>query len=111
MSVSSHCTCPVESGQSSCGGAIGQPSPDHVLEDLGMEDVWVIDPSLVETGETNGHTKAVVVAEYDSAMRFCNVGVESTVIKVEDDTANGSEQSSLSIHNNNNNYLCCCQRR
>lgn len=48
-------------------GHVSPTRADHVLSDLGEEDVWVVDPG---EGEHN----------------VCSVGVESTVAKVEDGT-------------------------
>ena len=50
-------------------GHVSPTRADHVLFDLGDEDVWVVDPTMSE-----------MLDEYSS----CSVGVESTVAKVEE---------------------------
>jgi len=53
-------------------GHVSPTRADHVMDDLGNEDVWIIDPDLdsdVKVGEKDGIV--------------CDVGVESTVAKVE----------------------------
>jgi len=57
-------------------GHVSPTRADHVLRDLGQEDVWVMDPEL-DTTEND---------------KVCQVGVESTVVKL--DTSNGP----LSLH-------------
>mmetsp|Transcript_778 Transcript_778/g.2172 ORF Transcript_778/g.2172 Transcript_778/m.2172 type:complete len:590 (+) Transcript_778:106-1875(+) len=55
-------------------GHVSPTRADHVLDDLGAEDVWVVDPSMAsEGGEGEAASREAV----------CNVGVESTVAKVE----------------------------
>lgn len=69
-------------------GHVSPTRPDHVLCDLGMEDVWVIDPAL---GDSEGHYDSIqnytgMTGEEDilssSLARICHVGVESTVVRV-----------------------------
>lgn len=63
-------------------GHVSPTLAEHVMDDLGQEDVWVIDPSLdAPEGKIDreGH------------FPVCQVGVESTVAKVEMNTStNGS---------------------
>ena len=49
-------------------GHVSPTRANHVLDDLGDEDVWVVDPESDEAASTE---------------TVCNVGVESTVAKVE----------------------------
>jgi len=56
-------------------GHVSPTRADHVLDDLGDEDVWVVDPSI---GSEGGESDEVASRE-----TVCNVGVESTVAKVE----------------------------
>jgi L-threonylcarbamoyladenylate synthase len=82
-------------------GHVSPTRPDHVLTDLGMEDVWVIDPTLKElegihgsitTTTTTTSTTSTITNEEEEAeenptsptslARICHVGVESTVIKI-----------------------------
>ena len=53
-------------------GHVSPTRPRHVMDDLGAEDVWIVDPSL---GGLDG------LEDDDGAC--CDVGVESTVVKVE----------------------------
>jgi L-threonylcarbamoyladenylate synthase len=57
-------------------GHVSPTRADHVLDDLGAEDVWVVDPAMDSSsgGEESGATRSETV---------CDVGVESTVAKVE----------------------------
>jgi L-threonylcarbamoyladenylate synthase len=52
-------------------GHVSPTSPHHVMDDLGMEDVWIVDPGLDEADRGEGSSSV------------CRVGVESTVVKVE----------------------------
>lgn len=53
-------------------GHVSPTRASHVMDDLGMEDVWIVNPDLDQDSEFN-NTGAFV----------CDVGVESTVAKVE----------------------------
>lgn len=62
-------------------GHVSPTKAMHVLDDLGMEDVWIVDPDLNQNdhhehynNNNNNNNKNNVV---------CDVGVESTVAKVE----------------------------
>jgi tRNA threonylcarbamoyl adenosine modification protein (Sua5/YciO/YrdC/YwlC family) len=57
-------------------GHVSPTLAEHVMDDLGQEDVWVLDPSLAQasTSDREGH------------FPVCQVGVESTVAKVEMNT-------------------------
>lgn len=55
-------------------GHVSPTLAEHVMDDLGQEDVWIVDPTLDApegTTEQEGHSP------------ICQVGVESTVAKVE----------------------------
>ena len=65
-------------------GHVSPTRADHVLDDLGAEDVWVVDPNMdsasslaSEEGRDQGSN------DKTSSTAVCNVGVESTVAKVE----------------------------
>ena len=68
-------------------GHVSPTKASHVNDDLGMEDVWIVDPSLNDEDknceEQNGIEKSNAIV--------CDVGVESTVAKVEfnNDTQEG----------------------
>lgn len=67
-------------------GHVSPTLADHVMDDLGMEDVWVVDPNLGrmdddENEENNANHQHVDNAQDNTAV--CQVGVESTVAKVE----------------------------
>ena len=67
-------------------GHVSPTLAEHVMDDLGKEDVWVIDPTLNEPGgtrERGGHAP------------ICQVGVESTVAKVE--MSNEQTKGSITI--------------
>lgn len=58
-------------------GHVSPTLAEHVMDDLGQEDVWILDPNLDApegTSEQEGHSPV------------CQVGVESTVAKVEMNT-------------------------
>lgn len=59
----------------------------HVMDDLGREDVWIVDPGLgvdcQENDDANGNDNAV-----------CQVGVESTVAKIEMNNDTDDDDSS-----------------
>ena len=61
----------------------------HVLDDLGREDVWVVDPGLGNEGEdaSNGKTR--------DGNEVCRVGVESTVAKIEMNDDDWSSSSKI----------------
>jgi len=55
-------------------GHVSPTRAQHVFDDLGMEDVWIIDPALEKASSSQGvHDESVV----------CDVGVESTVVKID----------------------------
>lgn len=63
-------------------GHVSPTLASHVLDDLGLEDVWVVDPSLGNDVDTQVQ---------DSV---CKVGVESTVAKIE---MNPDDRGSITI--------------
>jgi tRNA threonylcarbamoyl adenosine modification protein (Sua5/YciO/YrdC/YwlC family) len=66
-------------------GHVSPTLADHVMDDLGMEDVWVVDPSLgridIDENANDANHKHGDNAQDNTAV--CQVGVESTVAKVE----------------------------
>ena len=63
-------------------GHVSPTKASHVFDDLGMEDVWIVDPDLVDNkdGGNSGDGGGVLL---NSSSIVCDVGVESTVAKVE----------------------------
>lgn len=56
-------------------GHVSPTRASHVMDDLSMEDVWIVDPDLErESNDDNSQRQENVV---------CGVGVESTVAKIE----------------------------
>jgi len=55
-------------------GHVSPTRAAHVMDDLGFEDVWIVDPDLDKDENASGGDQDAVV---------CDVGVESTVAKVE----------------------------
>lgn len=71
-------------------GHVSPTRPEHVMCDLGMEDVWVIDPAINNTSSNNNsnidNNVAMQKKNHDdesSLIDVCQVGVESTVIKLD----------------------------
>lgn len=54
-------------------GHVSPTRAAHVMDDLGMEDVWIVNPDLDQGFEESSSGNGIV----------CDVGVESTVAKVE----------------------------
>jgi len=63
-------------------GHVSPTRPRHVMDDLGREDVWIVDPALG--------------ALDDLHQGCCDVGVESTVVKVEMVTTEEEEDGAVS---------------
>ena len=67
-------------------GHVSPTRADHVLNDLGAEDVWVVDPSM-DSASTSSSSEGgggdQGSNDQKSSTAVCNVGVESTVAKVE----------------------------
>ena len=63
-------------------GHVSPTRARHVMDDLGAEDVWIVDPGLGTEEEDEGAPSGV-----------CDVGVESTVVKVEMDSPSSSSSS------------------
>jgi tRNA A37 threonylcarbamoyladenosine synthetase subunit TsaC/SUA5/YrdC len=63
-------------------GHVSPTRARHVMDDLGAEDVWIVDPGLGTEEEDEGAPSGV-----------CDVGVESTVVKVEMDPPSSSSSS------------------
>ncbi|KAL7462245.1 hypothetical protein ACHAXS_002635 [Conticribra weissflogii] len=62
-------------------GHVSPTRAEHVMDDLGGEDVWVVDPVLGCLESENGNG-----ADFDEEVdnnAVCQVGVESTVAKIE----------------------------
>jgi len=57
-------------------GHVSPTRAAHVMNDLGLEDVWIVDPDLVQ----NDAGSDIAAAKNEVV---CDVGVESTVAKVE----------------------------
>ena len=65
-------------------GHVSPTRADHVLDDLGAEDVWVVDPSM-DSASSSSSSEGGEEGSDDTTSNaaVCNVGVESTVAKVE----------------------------
>mmetsp|Transcript_14256 Transcript_14256/g.16157 ORF Transcript_14256/g.16157 Transcript_14256/m.16157 type:complete len:504 (-) Transcript_14256:292-1803(-) len=64
-------------------GHVSPTKASHVFDDLGMENVWIVDPFLKdENSNVNGSSSTDTSTNTDHNV-VCNVGVESTVAKVE----------------------------
>ena len=68
-------------------GHVSPTKAMHVFDDLGMEDVWIVDPDYLENGDNSNDadvdTNTKINENKDVNGVVCNVGVESTVAKVE----------------------------
>lgn len=72
-------------------GHVSPTRPGHVMDDLGEEDVWVVDPALGGGGGDEGDGGG---SSWEADGTVCDVGVESTVARVEieaPDAAGGAE--------------------
>jgi len=66
-------------------GHVSPTMAKHVMDDLGEEDVWVVDPSL---GMEDDNANNGMVQDGNAV---CQVGVESTVAKIEMNTNSSSK--------------------
>ena len=57
-------------------GHVSPTRPGHVMDDLGEEDVWVVDPALGGGGGDEGDGGG---SGWEADGTVCDVGVESTV--------------------------------
>ena len=78
-------------------GHVSPTRARHVMDDLGAEDVWIVDPGLGtegggENGDDDGDRGAADAATSAPPSGVCDVGVESTVVKVEMDPPSSSEE-------------------
>jgi len=77
------------------------------MDDLGREDVWIVDPKLgglVDGGnDTLGGQKSERIESSDDGSTVCQVGVESTVAKIEMIPATNNNNSNSQNNSNNNN--------
>jgi len=66
-------------------GHVSPTRAEHVMDDLGGEDVWVVDPLLgcLERERKEGNGNNAGVDEVGDNNAVCQVGVESTVAKIE----------------------------
>lgn len=66
-------------------GHVSPTRAEHVMDDLGLEDVWIVDPDL----ESSSSSSSSASGQKDAnGVIICDVGVESTVAKVEMETEN-----------------------
>eukprot|EP00804_Cyclotella_cryptica_P024096 CCRYP_007321-RA/>CCRYP_007321-RA protein AED:0.14 eAED:0.14 QI:0/-1/0/1/-1/1/1/0/443 len=83
--------CPIAAPSANKFGHVSPTLAAHVMDDLGQEDVWIVDPSL------GGSDEYVECSNDGGGKAVCQVGVESTVAKVQmypsPSTANGSSKS------------------
>lgn len=83
--------CPIAAPSANKFGHVSPTMAQHVMDDLGGEDVWVVDPSLEMDNNMNGMNGQ---DEQQAAASVCQVGVESTVAKIQ---MNESSSSSTNI--------------
>lgn len=75
-------------------GHVSPTTAKHVMDDLGKEDVWVVDPTLGMEGQDANNDGATL---QDGSSAVCQVGVESTVAKIEMNTDPSSHEVSGKI--------------
>lgn len=91
-------------------GHVSPTCAQHVMDDLGQEDVWIIDPSLGimmmtdekedNIGEKDGNDNDKKKDKETDSAGVCQVGVESTVVKVEMLSSSSSSLSDEEILGN-----------
>ena len=76
--------CPIAAPSANKFGHVSPTLADHVLDDLGLEDVWVVDPKLgvIDCEQKDSSASSVPQDDVESTV-CCQVGVESTVAKIE----------------------------
>lgn len=82
-----HAQVPIAAPSANKFGHVSPTQPDHVMDDLGQEDVWILAEDEVDE-ESNNNDNTSQPRDKIS----CQVGVESTVAKLEE----------LSVHNKDN---------
>jgi L-threonylcarbamoyladenylate synthase len=89
----SYAQCPIAAPSANKFGHVSPTMAKHVMDDLGEEDVWIVDPSLglLDEADRLEHGSA------DDTNAVCQVGVESTVAKVQTSTHNNEVVGSISI--------------
>lgn len=76
----SYAACPIAAPSANKFGHVSPTLASHVMDDLSEEDVWIVDPSL---GSLDEIEKSSTDSIYDGSKDVCQVGVESTVAKVQ----------------------------
>lgn len=75
----SYAQCPIAAPSANKFGHVSPTLAQHVMDDLGEEDVWIVDPSLGRLDEED----RIEHGSNDENNAVCQVGVESTVAKVQ----------------------------
>mmetsp|Transcript_46367 Transcript_46367/g.97450 ORF Transcript_46367/g.97450 Transcript_46367/m.97450 type:complete len:649 (+) Transcript_46367:142-2088(+) len=96
--------CPIAAPSANKFGHVSPTLARHVMDDLGREDVWIVDPKLgglVDGGnDTLGGQKSERIESSDDGSTVCQVGVESTVAKIEMIPATNNNSNNNSQNNN-----------
>jgi tRNA threonylcarbamoyl adenosine modification protein (Sua5/YciO/YrdC/YwlC family) len=87
----SYAQCPIAAPSANKFGHVSPTLAKHVMDDLGEEDVWIVDPSLGSLDKIDKSEHEVSGDNTDNAV--CQVGVESTVAKVQTTTDNNNGKS------------------
>jgi tRNA threonylcarbamoyl adenosine modification protein (Sua5/YciO/YrdC/YwlC family) len=77
-------------------GHVSPTKASHVYDDLNMEDVWIVDPDLKNSNNDNNDVDDDS-GNHDNVV-ICDVGVESTVAKVEISNDDGMGYVSVLRH-------------
>ena len=90
----SHAQCPIAAPSANKFGHVSPTLAKHVMDDLGNEDVWIVDPSLGSLDEADRIEHGVVDEDSNNV---CQVGVESTVAKIQTTDNDGDTIGCISI--------------
>jgi tRNA A37 threonylcarbamoyladenosine synthetase subunit TsaC/SUA5/YrdC len=90
----SYAQCPIAAPSANKFGHVSPTLAKHVMDDLGEEDVWIVDPSL---GSLDGADRLERGSTDETYSAVCQVGVESTVAKVQTSIQNGEVAGCISI--------------
>ena len=90
----SHAQCPIAAPSANKFGHVSPTLAQHVMDDLGKEDVWIVDPLLGSLDEADRKTHDATNEDNNDV---CQVGVESTVAKVQTTDNDGDIIGCISI--------------
>jgi len=77
-------------------GHVSPTLAQHVYDDLKYEDVWIVDPTLGIVGNDDNVSPPPQDKDNASETAVCQVGVESTVAKIEMNHGNNNDDGSSS---------------